>query len=407
MVRCLSFAMCVSLCISLSAVHARVRAQSVEPFDPAPIVHPPIRSALPAPPVLRTNEELAPPLRVDGTLPSPLTAADSAASPALRVPGADNPALESDLARLRATALSTTVPGPRARRAQANASWVLGLLYLHGIGVAASPADAATWFYRARTLGEPLASAGLAWCEIEGCKGPADPVAARRWIAQLRAVNLPRAQFLQWLVEARLSPLQIAAPGPRNEPAAAGLPSRQLLLSAAQGGDVHARIELGFESLAANRPAEALEYFRAAALRSPAAAANAALLSERLADTSINRRPLAAASSSSDDTLALAQRNHRGEGQPANFVEAIRLYQLAKNQGNVQAKKMLALIFSRPRPDGQIDIAWMQHLAYVNLANEALSLDSTTARQALRREPTPLFDLLPQPWLRYATGTRR
>ena len=407
MVRCLSLVVCVSLSIGLSAVHARVRAQSVEPFDAAPIVRPPIRLALPAPPVLRASEELAPPLRADRTPAPPLTAADRVASRPLRVPDADNPLLESQIARLRATALSTAVPGPRAGRAQANASWVLGLLYLHGIGVAASPANAATWFDRARTLGEPLASAGLAWCEIEGCKGPADPAAARRWIALLRAVNLPRAQYLQWLVEARLSPLQIAAPGLRNEPAVAGLPNRQLLLSAAQGGDVHARIELGFESIAANRPAEALGHFRAAAPRSPAASANAALLSERLADTSSNRRPPAATSTSSDDTLALAQRNHRGEGRPANFVEAIRLYQLAKTQGNIQAKKMLELIFSRPRPDGQIDITWMQQLAYVDLSGEAVSLDSPAARQSLRREPTALFDLLPQPWLRYGSETRR
>ena len=40
------------------------------------------------------------------------------------------------------------------------------------------------------------------------------------------------------------------------------------------------------------------------------------------------------------------QRNHRGEGQPA---------------------------FSMPGPDGQIDIAWMQQLAYVNPSKDALA----------------------------------
>ena len=404
MQRCHFFAMCVCLCIGLSALHARVHAQSLALFDPASTVQPLIRSALSAPPVLRANEAFAPPLRADDTPAPLLTAAVSIVSPALRVPEADNPALDAEVARLRATALSPTAPGARAGRTQANASWVMGLLYLHGIGMAANPVEAATWFERARVLGEPLAPAGLAWCEIEGCKQSPNPSAARRWIAQLRTVNLPRAQFLQWLMEARLSPLQVVAPGLRQEPGVAALPNRQLLLSAAQGGDMHARIELGLESVAANQLADALGYFRAAAPQSPAASANAALLLQRMRNTADARQSPATAASLSGDTLARAQRNHRGEGQPANFVEAIRLYQLAQSQGNAQARKMLELIFSRPAPDGQIDIAWMQQLAYVNLSKEALTLDSATARQTLHREPTPLFDLLPPLWRKYSNA---
>lgn len=68
---------------------------------------------------------------------------------------------------------------------------------------------------------------------------------------------------------------------------------------------------------------------------------------------------------------------------------------------------MLELIFSRPGPDGQIDIAWMQQLAYVNLSKDVVTLDSTTARQSLRREPTPLFDLLPQSLRKYSSAAPR
>jgi TPR repeat protein len=329
-------------------------------------------------------------------------AAGSVAGQPLRVPGSDHPALDAEIARLRATARTPAAAG--AVQGQAQAAWVLGLLYLHGIGVAASPAEAATWFERAQMLGEPLAPAGLAWCEIEGCKNSPNPAAARRWIMQLREVDLPRAQYLQWVMETHLSPLQIAAPGLRGEPAATGLlPNRQLLLSAAESGDVHARIELGFESVADNRLADALEHFRAAAPRSAAASANAALLSERLRSMTDSRRlqaprpPL-----SSDDAFARAQRNHRGEGQPANYVEAIRLYRLAQSQGNVQAKKMLELIFSRPAVNGEIDIAWMQQLAYIDLSKDAVMVDGATVRRVLRREPTPLVDLLPPFWRRYA-----
>ena len=393
---CLSLTLCACVGIGLGAVPAPVGAQPSAPFDPAPIAQPPMRLSLPPPPVLRAPEALAPPLRAEA-FPAPSG-----------MPGADTPALQAELERLRATALSAPGTGARAGRAQGQAAWVLGLLSLHGIGMAASPADAASWFERARRLGEPLAAAGLAWCEIDGCQGPPNPAAARRWIAPLRAVNLPRAQYLQWLVESRLAPLRLATPGLRPEASTAGpLPGRQLLISAAQGGDIQARIELGLESAAANRLAEALGHFRAAAARSPAAAANAALLSERLGRTPDIRPPPAAAASPGNDNLALARRNHRGEGQPANFTEAIRLYRLAQGQGSEQARKMLGLIFSRPGPDGQLDIGWMQQLAYVNLSGEAVTLGSPATQQMLRREPTPLADLLPPPWRQYASGLVR
>jgi TPR repeat protein len=356
-------------CLWLGAVQA---AGSIPPdpaFDGSPPPSEPLRAADPSPETLSATQ----------LPPAPLQAREQPS------------ALEAEVSRLRSQALSVNPQPGRVAREQARAAWLLGLLYLHGIGVPASPGEAAGWFERARALGEPLAVAGLAWCEIDGCRTAPNPAAAQRWISLLRRVDLPRAQYLQWLVDERLSPLQLATPGLRGEPApAAPAPDRQLLLSAARGGNVHARIELGFESITANRPAEALEHFRAVASRSEAASANAALLSERLRVT-----PPARSSASAADTFAGAQRNHRGEGQPANFVEAIRLYRLAQSQGSEPAKRMLELIFSRPGPDGQVDIAWMQQLAYLNLSSGAPALDGTTVRRALRREPTPLFDMLP------------
>lgn len=149
------------------------------------------------------------------------------------------------------------------------------------------------------------------------------------------------------------------------------MPNRQLLLNASQDGDICTKIELGLKSVTSNAS-----------------------------------RPPATTSSSSDETFARAQRNHRGAGQPANFVEAIRLYRLAQSQGSAEARKMLELIFSRPAPDGQIDLAWMQQLAYVNLSKDVVTLDSAAVRQGLRREPTPLIDLLPQTWRKYASELR-
>jgi TPR repeat protein len=369
MLRFMSRALCCFCCLWLGAAQAAGSVQPEPAFDGSPPPAAPLRAADPTPETLSASQ----------LPPAPLQAREPPS------------ALEAEVSRLRARALSVEPQPGRVAREPARAAWLLGLMYLHGIGVAASPAEAAVWFDRARALGEPLAAAGLAWCEIDGCRMAPNPAAAQRWIAQLRRVDLPRAQFFQWLVDERLSPLQLATPGLRGEPAPAKpAPDRQLLLSAARGGNVHARIELGFESIGASRPEEALEHFRAAAPRSEAASANAALLSERLRGT-----PAARGSASAADTFARAQRNHRGEGQPANFVEAIRLYRLAQSQGSEPARKMLEMIFSRPGPDGQVDIAWMQQLAYLNLSGGTPVLDSTTVRRELRREPTPLFDMLP------------
>jgi uncharacterized protein len=161
---------------------------------------------------------------------------------------------------------------------------------------------------------------------------------------------------------------------------------------------VQANIELGLESVAANRPEQALAYFRAVAPRSQVATANVALMQARLQSPS-------KIATSADETLALAQRNHRGEGQPANYVEAIRLYQKAQSQGSTQARKMLELIFSRPLANGHVDVAWMQQLAYTSYVKDMVVLGSASPPPTLQREPTPLFDLLPPFWRSYP-GTK-
>ena len=348
-----------------------------------------------------------------GTLTTPL-AVDGSALPPLRMPTSENARLDADVARLRAAALGQAGSRPLAagapNRAQAQASWVLGLLYLHGIGVALNRPEAASWFKRAHALGEPLAAAGLAWCAIEGCTAPPDPAAARRWLAPLGAVNLPRAQYLQWLIEMRLAPLQIATPIQRSDPGALQadrLRARQLLVSSAQRGDVQANIALGFDSISQNRRAQALAFFRAVAPRSTAAQTNVALLSSSALPESTNAMLGETSSGQAQDNLAKAQRNHRGEGQPFNFAEAIRLYRLAQSQGSTAARKMLELIFSRPAANGDIDVTWMQQLAFVDVTQRVPGLPSvpnTPNRRSFQREPTALFDLLPSLWRTHASS---
>jgi TPR repeat protein len=360
----LTLPVCLLLAVGLGSVDARVRAQPAQAIEAAPMVSAPIR-----------------------------------------LQGPDDPAVDREIQRLKSLAGTPVQALPKSRTkgaaaqkaASANAAqaaWLLGLIYLHGAGVARDLNQAQIWFERAQALGEPWSSAGLAWCKIEGCKGSPDPAGARRWIGQLRSVNLPRAEYLEWVVESRLSPLQIATPQPGQADSSPALPARELLVRAARGGDVHARIELGLESVTAGRLTDALAYFRAAAPKSAAATVNTIIVSDRIKGSTPSRP----ATMSAAELLASAQRFHRGTGQPANYAEAIRLYRLADAKGSVEARRMLALIYARPGPDGQLDVNWMQQLANLDLSKDATGLYAGTGARLLQREPTPLFDLLPEVW---------
>lgn len=303
--------------------------------------------------------------------------------------GPQDPVIRQALEQLKDRAMNPTL----RRSARGEAAWLLGLIELHGAGTSVDTAQAQQWFELAQSMGHAWAAAGLAWCELDGCQKLPDPARARRWLPLLQTVNLPRARYLAWLIENRLAPLEAA------RPATGALPARpdadQLLREAAQGGDVHAQIELGLQQVARQNLQEALAHFEAAADRSAVAATNAALVRERIQSLqeASNASPMSAA-----NLLAAAQRSHRGEGQPANYTEAIRLYQLARNRGSIEAQKMLALIYSRPDANGQLDIAWMQQLAYLDLSGDSPRPSASTARAGLQREPTPLIDQLPLPW---------
>lgn len=317
---------------------------------------------------------------------------------------ADNPAQELAVQKLRntANAAGTTAPStPTNRRATSapntaarDAAWLLGLLYLHGLGVPANPAEAQRWFERAQALGHPLAPAGLAWCAIDGCGSVPRPTAARPWITQLRTVAPGRANFLEWLLEDRLAPLQTAQPVPPNQ-AAAYLPHHELLLRSAKANDVNALIEQGFDYVSRERFADAEKMFRAAAPRSTAAAANVELLSNRKLTTS----PTPPQDRNADDWYLSARRFHRGEGVPANYTEAIRQYQIAAAAGSAPARRMLQLIYSRPAPDGNVDVMWMQQLSNMDVSGPgAVLLQLPVTPALLQREPTPLYDMVPPQW---------
>jgi uncharacterized protein len=305
------------------------------------------------------------------------------------------------------TSTSVTKPSSQAQQRQnnataqgqrlsANAAWVLGLMAANGLGMEQDLAQAQLHFKHAQTLGEPLAAAGLAWCAIQGCEVLPSARDARAWIAKLKPVSAGRAFYLEWLVETTFSPLQANSADSAQELVKAMNSRRQLLLNAAKSKDVQALIELGFEAVAAEREKEAQRYFEAAAGQSKTAANNALLVQSRQTDRKALCQVTNAAELPDSVLLSSAQALHRGDSCSVNYIEAIRLYNLAANKGNTSAKRMLALIYSKPEANGGVNITWMQQLAQINAITLSTQLEVTALATKLRREPTALFDMIPQ-----------
>lgn len=306
-------------------------------------------------------------------------------------------AIARELEQLRRTA--TPASGFGSTKAAAHAAWILGLLYLHGIGTPFDPQQAALWFRRATGANhEPLAWAGVAWCEIDGCDGPPNAPEAQAAIDKLKRVLRPRALYLQWLLDVAHKPITLAEADEDSELATRKLPQAALLQQAAKAGDAPAQVELGIAAAARGDFALARQYFRSAASRSAAARANLRLLAEREAESRPRKEREA------DRVFAQAQRFHRGLGVPLNYAEAIRLYQQAATLGSVPARRMLELILSRPTPQGSINIPWMAQLAQLDPTSNLPALDNRRFAGIMERDPTPLVDLIPAPW-RQRMGT--
>jgi uncharacterized protein len=329
-----------------------------------------------------------------------------------RVSGPDDPAREKILQTLRRAAQSgdgpSRKPRPSAGRATADmppadAAWLLGLLALHGLAMPTDLPQAQHWFEIAQMLGHPLAPAGLAWCQLSGCVGSPNPTAALHWIALVRRADHGLAKYLEWHASKALAPLIDPKTEPPSRDAGALAPPsspalQKMLLEASRSGNAQASNELGLEYLAAGNLEQALAEFNAASSRSEAAAANAKLLISRIKSGPTTRDRFARYSPA--DWYAQARRYHRGDGVPANYTEAVRLYQIAAAGGDPQARRMLAMIFSRPSPDGTLDVTWMQQLAAIELSPSGLpqSAAVSTLPQSWHRDPSPLYGAVPEEW---------
>ncbi|MEJ2800534.1 hypothetical protein WAE61_01540 [Comamonadaceae bacterium PP-2] len=333
---------------------------------------------------------------------------------AIRIAPAEDPPWQKDIERLSTFAAGGQIlkepPGSRhmsfpAQRAEA--AWLMGLLRLHGLPNGDDAGDARQWFERAQASGSRIAEAGLAWCAIDGCGQPPSRTEAEKWLTRLDASSPAFAQYLRWLTITRANATsEVGSVAGTSTPDSIDQEARAHLLRAARQGDVNALIALGIKEAEAGQFTEARMRFRQAAARSAAAAHNVRIMNERLGDVPASASaggPGRAGSTAPraaplNDVFAQAQRFHRGQGTPVNFSEAIRLYRLAAQEGHPEAQRMLALIFSRITPNGQLDVNWMQQLAYVDTTLPQSSFGSPVVTPQLQQEPTPLFHLLPADW---------
>ena len=400
-----------ALLLAAASVQGGARALPLPDIQAPTEQAPPIQAATGRAPAVEMPRPVAPPSpaadereqpaspRIDSQQQAPAPALLQARSAPARV---INPAAEKELARLQRVAEPRSGFGSTV--AAANAAWTLGLIELHGGMAQRSPAQAQTWFERATRFNrQPLAYAGLAWCHIEGCKGPPDAAAAQQAIAKLRPRYRARALYLEWMLVSRTAPLTVRPPGPEGV-SDLRLPMRQLLVQAAEESDTQAHVELGIEAATLGDLAAARAHFAAAAAQSRAAEANLRLLDVQ--GKQATRQPPA----EPPEAQALyerALRMHRGVGAPINYVEALRLYQAAAVKGSSAAKRMLAMITSRLQPDGTINVAWMAQLAYLDTASNLPQLSSRVLAPMMYRDPTPLFDLLPDDWQRRLTTVPR
>ncbi len=396
----------LALLVAGASVQAAiVRAATLPPITmSAPAQHQDIRPATAQAPAIQMPSPSAPPSPDANpqALPAapqidPRAAPSAPALPTARsgAPRLD-PALQRELIALRRAAEPRS--GFGSTQAAANAAWTLGLIELHAGLAPGSPAQAQVWFERAARYGrQPLAYAGLAWCAIDGCGGRPDPSAAAQAIAQLRPHHRGRALYLQWLLDTRTQPMNVRINGGPEGVSSLLLPSRDVLESAAAAGDPQARIELGLEALANGNLKDARTQLEAAAPRSRVAAADLKLLDQQAAKAA---QRAAVAPSEGDELYERARRLHRGVGAPPNYAEALRLYQAAATKGSAPARRMLGFITSRLQPDGTVNLAWMAQLAWLDSSSTLPRLDARSLSTLMHRDPTPLFDLLPDLWQR-------
>lgn len=240
-----------------------------------------------------------------------------------------------------------------------------GLRLLHGLAGPQDIKQAGYTFMLAYARGDAQASAAVAYCTLLGCYGVPDVRSVALWIERARVRESGKAKLLEWAAAEQFN----------ANASSARLAS--LLREAATLQDPVALNEQGLQQLTASQRAAALKSFETAAQRgSPAATRNFKLLIQQPGNQA-DTPERTSASSPGQSFYEQAKRYHLGQGVPLNDVQAIELYRQAANQGHLQAKRMLELIFSRANAQGQPDPTWMRLLAQRQTGVNSLGTQAT------------------------------
>jgi uncharacterized protein len=236
-----------------------------------------------------------------------------------------------------------------------------GLAYLHGLDRQQDLSLAGKMMMTAWMQGDKYSAAGVALCHASGCYGLPDARSVQLWIERARRASPAKAKLLEWHWANRAAQ--------SNPQASTRAKAQRLLQEAAALGDPVALNERALQTISEGKNRQAAALLERARLRgSPAAAYNLGKLNQiqlprdgnigGAADFSNN-----VGNAAGQTDYALAMTYHRGKGVAVNITQAVAFYQKAAQQGHMAAQRMLALIFSRPTPQGTIDEVWFRQLA--------------------------------------------
>jgi uncharacterized protein len=233
-----------------------------------------------------------------------------------------------------------------------------GLAYLHGLDRQQDLTLAGKMMMKAWMQGDKYSAAGVALCHASGCYGPPDARSVQLWIERARRASPAKAKLLEWHWA------NLAAQS--NPQASTRAKAQRLLQEAAALGDPVALNERALQTISEGKTRQAAALLERARLRgSPAAAYNLGKLNQIQLpqEGNIGGAANLGASAAGQADYELAMTYHRGKGVPVNITQAVAFYQKAAQQGHMAAQRMLALIFSRPTPQGTIDEVWFRQLA--------------------------------------------
>jgi uncharacterized protein len=265
----------------------------------------------------------------------------------------------------------------------------LGLLYLHGIEFPKQPTRAMELFLRSRLAGNATAQIAIAWCLLDGCGRGRNLDLFERHLSALQRVNQGRAQYFVYLAEQyKTKEGQNKIPSSRAQIAltrAVALKDRQALNEAGLQAIREKRLEsaiLNFE--------QALELGSTTARRNLVAA-------QRLIAQAQGTNMAQGSSDQFDADVLFDKANdlHRVGTNLSDYANAVALYRQSAAKGDVRAVRMLGLIFSRPSPQGGIDMAWMKQIAQIE-ATPSLGVYTIAPNASFSAEESGVIDLLPE-----------